>query len=75
MQKDRSWKKADYPNIRPAWKKVKTGKDPLEGFVKVHGFVTSRSKADGVAKGLKAMGAKKTKIIGSGGYFDIYYKK
>ena len=32
-------------------------------------------KAEMVVKGLKAMGAKKTKIIKAGKFFAIYYKK
>lgn len=75
MEKDRSWKRADYPNRPPAWLKTKLPKDPLEGWKKVRGFAETEPKAKMVVKGLKAMGAKKTKIKKSGKGFDIYYKK
>lgn len=80
VERDRSWKRADYPNRPPAWRKIKTAKDPLEGWLKLGGFevggvLETEAKAKMAAKGLKAMGAKKTKIKKSGRFFDVYYKK
>ena len=74
MEKDRSWKRADYPNRPPAWLKIKLPKDPLEGWLKLGGFevggvLETEEAAKRTEKGLKAMGAKKTKIKKSGQVF------
>ena len=80
MERDRSWKRADYPNRPPAWQKIKIPKDPLEGWSKLGGFsiggvLETETAAKMAAKGLKARGAKKTKIKKEGRFFDVYYKK
>jgi len=70
--KSRSWRRADYPNRKPAWQKRRI-KDPLRNYTKVRGITTSKLKAKGTARGLKVLG-KKTKIIENNGYYDIYYQ-
>lgn len=73
MQKDRSWKKADYPNRMPSWKKHPI-KDPFKNWNKVSGWIETDQQAKGIVRALKVQG-NRTKVIKKNNHFDIYYQK
>ena len=73
MIRSRSWKKADYPNRKPAWQKIRIH-NPLRNWKKAKGFADTRQQAEGMAKALKLYG-NKTKIIETPSGWAVYYQK